>query len=139
MSMSEYYNSRYPYVAEYNREEAADWADDYLETVYSGKGYTNKELVDLLNEADKIMKHLMAETNISKKEMYTSDTLYVVLVPHTEGKWLYYHSDDGLSICEYTHDNVRSANYLHERTCMMFTQDQINYYGLQEYEKEPAF
>lgn len=36
MSMSEYYNSRYPYVAEYNRE-AADWADDYLETVYSGK------------------------------------------------------------------------------------------------------
>lgn len=86
MSMSEYYNSRYPYVAEYNREEAADWADDYLETVYSGKGYTNKELVDLLVEADEIMKHLMAETNISKKEMYTSDTLYVVLVPHTEGK-----------------------------------------------------
>lgn len=67
MSMSEYYNSRYPYVAEYNREEAADWADDYLETVYSGKGYTNKELVDLLDEADEIMKHLMAETNISKK------------------------------------------------------------------------
>lgn len=52
MSMSEYYNSRYPYVAEYNREEAADWADDYLETVYSGKGYTNKELVDLLDEAN---------------------------------------------------------------------------------------
>lgn len=45
MSMSEYYNSRYPYVAEYNREEAAESAYEWHK-----REKQNPELAQELNE-----------------------------------------------------------------------------------------
>lgn len=133
------FNIRYPWVSEYNRIEAYEWYEDYLETLFSGNGYTLKELEDLLADAETIIQHLLSECNVSKKDLYTSNDLYVVKVPHTNGKWLYYHDDEGLDICEYSIDKIRSESYLPLRSYMMFTQEQINYYALSECEKEQVF
>ena len=137
---SKRFDQRYGWVDEYNREvvkTAQNWLGEYLGFHTEDKVVEVPEAtVEFIDKARDLIFQLLYEINRNKAERFKSMPVYAVHVPHTKDEY-YYKYDGSLS----TTDSIdyylkRDRDWeLKNSTEVLFTEDEIKYWGLEGCEK----
>jgi hypothetical protein len=132
----EHWSERYKWVPEYNRDTAWDWYDTYMELCYGSSNPSVDELIDLADDANKIIGYLLNATNRSISDRFEKGKpMFLVKVPHTKSN--YYAKDDDSGILFVTDEGIERIKSfpVNEITFLLFTHDEIKYFGLEDCDK----
>ena len=62
---------KYKWIPDYDRDAVWDWYDTYMEKCYGTPTKDIEDLIDLLNEAYKVISYLLDEANRSNSKRFT--------------------------------------------------------------------
>ena len=132
------FDQRYGLVEEYNRYYARDWLDEYWDFNTEDKVAEDpKATVKLIGKANELILLLLDEINheINRNVEHCKEVpVYAVHVPHTKGNY-YYKYDDLLTTTDSIDDYLGRDWELKDLTYILFTEDEIKYWGLEDCDK----
>lgn len=129
---------RYKWIPDYDRDTVWDWYDSYMEKCYGSQTKDVEDLIDLLNEAYKVIGYLLDEANRSNSQRFTQGKgLFLIRVPHTKNNYYAKDTDGTLFVTDWGLDRIKSFP-VNSLTDLLFTNDEIKSLGLESCESIPC-
>ena len=128
---------KYKWIPDYDRDAVWDWYDTYMEKCYGTPTKDIEDLIDLLNEAYKVISYLLDEANRSNSKRFTQGKgMFLIRVPHTKDNYYAKDEDGTLFVTDWALDRMKSFP-VNSMTDILFTKDEIKSLGLENCEPIP--
>lgn len=132
---SKRFDQRYGWVEEYNRKPAQDWLDSYWGFNTEDKVAEDPEAtVKFIDETRELIFRLLDEINRNRAERFKGRPVYTVHVPHTKDEY-YYKYYESLRTTDNIDYYLKCDWELKSSTEILFTEDEIKYWGLEGCDK----